>query len=97
MRLKFRKPLFILPLALALLASTSAPSRAYNPIHGRSVALGSAFTATARGVETVGWNPAFLAFSDNPAFSITMPGLNLGLRFSNDFLSLEQVDRYFND
>ncbi len=97
MRLKSRKAPFILPLALALLASTGAPSRAYNPIHGRSVALGGAFTATARGVETVGWNPAFLAFSDNPAFSITMPALNLGLRFSNDFLSLEQVNKYFNE
>ncbi|MFH0881896.1 MAG: hypothetical protein V2A56_02845 [bacterium] len=87
----------VLVLTLALLPVTDAS--AFNQVHARQLAMGGAAASLFRGVETIGWNPAFLAFRDNPGFSLVLPGLtpNLGMRLSNDFLSLDQVNTYFTN
>lgn len=87
----------VLTLTLALLPLTEAS--AFNQVHARQLAMGGAAATTFRGVETIGWNPAFLAFKDNPGFSIVLPALtpNLGMRLSNDFLSLDEVNKYFTN
>lgn len=84
-----------LGLAATLLLALPLPADAYNLVHARNIALGGSYAATTRGVETVGVNPAFLAFRDNPSFSLTLPLLNAGFRFSNDFLNINAVNNHF--
>jgi hypothetical protein len=84
----------IIAVALILfMFGTSA--MAFNPITARSMAMGNTHAVTLRGVETIGINPAFMAFSDNPSFSMYSPLVNLGFNFSNDFFGLDKIDKYF--
>ena len=56
-----------------------------------------AFSTSARGVEVVGWNPSYLAFRDNPAFSFTTPIGNMNFRLVNDFFSLQLLGDTFEE
>ncbi len=84
-------------LLLALILFPAAGAQAFNQVHANQLAMGGAAATTFRGVQVIGWNPAYLAFRDNPSFSIQLPLLtpNLGMRLSNDFLSLDEVNKYF--
>lgn len=85
-------------LTVALLFVSAGDAAAFNQVHARQLAMGGAAAATFRGVETIGWNPAFLAFRDNPSTSFIIQGINpnVGLRLSNDFISLDEVNTYFS-
>ncbi len=86
----------IIAVALILIVSGNS-AMAFNPITARSMAMGNAHAVSLRGVETIGINPAFMGFSDNPSFSMYSPLVNLGFNFSNDFFGLDKVDKYFQD
>lgn len=87
-----KKYLLILIAALMIPAGSAF---AFNQVNARALAMGGAHSTLARGVQTIGWNPAFMAFNDNPAVSVYTPLFNLGMRLSNDFLSLNTVNDYF--
>jgi len=86
-------------IALTLLIGGVGESYAFNQVNARQLAMGGAAISSFRGVNTIGWNPSYLAFRDNPNVSVQLPALtpNVGLRLSNDFLSMDEVNTYFTD
>jgi len=87
----------ILLLTLLLLTLHPVALHAFNQVNARALAMGGAHTTLSRGVEVIGWNPAFMAFDDNPDVSVYTPLLNFGFRLSNDFISMRTVGDYFQD
>ena len=87
----------ILPILLVVLLIPAGSVFAFNQVNARALAMGGAQTTLSKGVQTIGWNPAFMAFDDNPAISIYTPLFNFGFRLSNDFVSLNTVNDYFED
>jgi len=61
-------------------------------MNARAVGLGGAYTAIARGVHSPLWNPANLGLSDNPKFSMTLIGAEIGA-WNNSF-SLGMYNKY---
>lgn len=90
-------------LSIALLVALfmiSGNAMAMNQFNASSLSMGGAQAPTARGVEVIGWNPAFLGFSDGPKVSMYSPltqFANFGMVLANDFMSLDQIDKYFTD
>jgi hypothetical protein len=84
-------------LALVMIVATATDASAFNQVHARQLSMGGAAATTFRGTQVIGWNPGLLALRDNPKFSFSMPLLtpNLGLRLSNDFISLDEINTYF--
>lgn len=64
------KPLAI---SLALLAAPAALAAQLPDNSTRSLGMGGAYTALARGFEAVSWNPALLAARGRPGLSISLP------------------------
>lgn len=60
--------------------------------NARSVALGGAYTALARGVEAPRWNPANLGLSSQDGFHLNLFSVGLGLH--NNSFSKHQYDLY---
>ena len=60
----------------------------------RSLGMGDAYTALARGYEAVAWNPAMLAAVGRPAFSIDLP--HADLEFGSNAYGLSDVSKYAN-
>lgn len=60
--------------------------------NARSVAMGGAYTALARGVEAPGWNPANLALSGEKQYRLNL--ISVGLGFHNNSFSKKQYDLY---
>ncbi|MCK5148772.1 hypothetical protein KAR48_18610 [bacterium] len=61
----------------------------------RGLGMGGAYTALARGVHAVDWNPANLGLPDNPRFSMTIIGVGAGV--SNNSFSKSMYDKYLVD
>lgn len=58
----------------------------------RSLGLGGAYTAVAKGFEAPFWNPANLSFKDNPGFNLNI--FSLGVSVENNAFSLKDYNRY---
>jgi len=58
----------------------------------RSVAMGGAYTAVARGVEAPGWNPANLGLSGKDVYRLNL--ISIGLGIHNNSFSKHQYDLY---
>lgn len=84
-------------LCAAIVFLVGSQAYATNQIQARGLAMGSAHLVGARGVEVVGFNPAFLGFEEAGSFTLQLPALtpNIGFRLSNDFLSLNQINNHF--
>jgi len=76
-------------MALSLAGSAVAQTGAAN---ARSLAMGGAYSAVARGVEAPRWNPANLGLYDAPAFSMNLVGV--GAAVSNNSFSKKDYDLY---
>lgn len=65
---------------LALLAAglVAAPLAAQVPLTPRALGMGGALTASARGFESVFYNPANLALLDSPRWSVAFPQISVG-------------------
>jgi len=74
---------------LLLWPDTSAPLGLSN---ARSLGLGGAYTALARGNEAPLWNPANLSFKDNRGFSLNL--FSLGVFVENNSFSLKNYNEY---
>lgn len=61
-----------------LVAAAVAPVAAQAPVTPRSLGMGGAYTAVARGNEALFHNPANLGLSGNPLWSIAFPQVGLG-------------------
>lgn len=73
--------------ALALLGDASS----------RALGLSQAYTALARGPESVFWNPANLALSDSPKFSWYLLGARVSLIAENNSFSVKTYNDNFTD
>ncbi len=60
--------------------------------NARSLAMGGAYTAVARGIEAAHWNPANLGLHDSPSFSMSL--LSIGVAISNNSFSKKDYDLY---
>jgi len=70
-----------------LLASTT-----HAQITARALGMGGAYTALARGVHAVDWNPANLGLPDNSRFSFSF--ISVGVGVSNNAFSKNMYDKY---
>ncbi|MCJ7457383.1 MAG: DUF5723 family protein [candidate division Zixibacteria bacterium] len=83
------KGIILAIILLLLWADTSAPLGLSN---ARSLGLGGAYTALARGNEAPLWNPANLSFIDNRGFSLNL--FSLGAFVENNAFSLKNYNAY---
>lgn len=83
-----RRPLSLL-VALAMPAALAAQ---LPPNSARSVAMGGALTALARGYEAIAWNPAQLAMPHQPSVSIGL--LQFGGELANNAYSIGDITKY---
>ena len=60
-----------------------------------SMGMGGAYSAVARGVNSVAWNPANLALPRDSWFELNIIGLNLNV--ANSSMTIENYKRYFTD
>lgn len=60
----------------------------------RALALGGAYTSLARGYEAVAWNPAMLATSGRPGFTLGLP--HLTVEFGSNTYSFGDARKYAN-
>ncbi|MFQ5674429.1 MAG: DUF5723 family protein [bacterium] len=87
--MKFSSGLVLTVTALGLTSSLYSQSGISN---ARSVAMGSAYTAIARAVESPSWNPANLGLSGNNVYHFNL--LSLGFGISNNSFSMKHYDLY---
>ncbi|HEX04901.1 MAG TPA: hypothetical protein ENH10_07060, partial [Bacteroidetes bacterium] len=88
----------ILVLAFTFLASLPLTTAyAFNPVQARDISMGMTSAADAIGVRVVGQNPAFLALSDQPGITVSLPVLSMGFRFGNNAFSNTDISDYFQD
>jgi hypothetical protein len=74
----------ILAGSLALLA---APAVAQSPLTARSLGMAGSFVADARGVDALFFNPANLGLHGTPYWSVSVPQLVVGTKFTGTHLS----------
>lgn len=86
---KIIKGIILAIILLLLWVDTSAPLGLSN---ARSLGLGGAYTALARGNEAPLWNPANLSFKDNRGFSLNL--FSLGAFVENNAFSLKDYNEY---
>lgn len=79
----------VLVFALGLFTESQAQRGVSN---ARSVAMGGAYTALARGVESPTWNPANLGLKSNKVYRFNL--LSFGLGVHNNSFSKKQYDLY---
>lgn len=77
-------------LILFVLVSVAAAQQGMS--NARSVAMGSAYTAIARGIESPSWNPANLGLTARRAYRFNL--ISVGFGISNNSFSKEQYDLY---
>lgn len=77
---------------LSILLVNSSVNAQYGISNARSVAMGGAYTALARGVEAPSWNPANLALPSRKKVQINL--FSVGLGFHNNSFSKSQYDIY---
>ena len=70
----------------------SVSGQGFDPI---SMGMGGAYSAVARGINSVGWNPANLALPRDGWLEINIIGLNLNV--ANSSMTIENYERYFTD
>ena len=75
-----------------VLSATNAFASAYMPSSARSAAMGGAYTALAKGVDAVKFNPANLGLSDYRTFGIEIA--SLGASITNNSFTLSDYNRY---
>lgn len=75
---------------LAVLIADARPQQGLS--NARSVGMGGAYTALARGVEAPMWNPANLGLSPRNKFSVNLASLGIGL--NNNSFSKSQYKQY---
>ncbi|MEJ2616406.1 MAG: hypothetical protein P8Z35_15735, partial [Ignavibacteriaceae bacterium] len=63
----------------------------------RSMGMAKTYTATSRGINSIGINPANLMYNDNGSFefSTVLPLPTISVRSGSDFLSIEDFNYYF--
>jgi len=64
-------------------------------LNARSLGLGGAYTALARGIHAADWNPANLGLPDNPKFSFTF--ISASVRVNNNSFTKGMYDKYLVD
>jgi hypothetical protein len=66
--------------------------------NARSVALGNNYTAVVRGINAIGTNPANLALQERftTEFTLSLPIPNVSFSLGNDFLSIDDYNRFFS-
>jgi hypothetical protein len=78
---------------LFILTVTAGYALAQNGVsHARSVAMGGAYTAVARGVEAPNWNPANLGLSGERVYRLNL--VSFGVGFRNNSFSKRHYDLY---
>lgn len=84
--------LLLFPVLLTAQSSGSAGSS-----DARSSAMGKTYTASSRGVFSLGTNPANLMFSENRHFELgtVLPLPNLDIKVGTDFLSIDDFNYFF--
>lgn len=88
---------FALAIAVLMTVFATIPTYALHPVQARDLSMGMASAADAIGVRVVGYNPAFLAFSNQPNVTVSVPALNFGFRFGNNSFSMDDLNTYFAD
>ena len=86
--IKFASILFL----VLMFSVQSVSGQGFDPI---SMGMGGAYSAVARGVNSVGWNPANLALPRDGWLEINIIGLNMNV--SNSSMTIENYERYFTD
>ncbi|HIG16943.1 MAG TPA: hypothetical protein EYQ31_06450 [Candidatus Handelsmanbacteria bacterium] len=96
-------------LAVVLLATQAAQAIGYGDARPRAMGLAGAYTAMARGAESLYWNPANLALKDSPKFSFALlPGASYALEnnswsvatyndFNGNFIDEDMKDEMLSD
>jgi len=88
-----RRSIWPVVLAVALLATPGVDGWAQQGLsNARSVGMGGAYTALARGVEAPMWNPANLGLSPRNKFSVNLLAFGVGLQ--NNSFSKSQYELY---
>jgi hypothetical protein len=82
-------------MSISLLIICILPSVLFSQITARSLGMGGAYTALARGVHAPGWNPANLGLPDNPGFTFTM--VSIGADIGNNSFSLGTYNEFAFD
>ncbi|MFH1941274.1 MAG: DUF5723 family protein [bacterium] len=77
---------------LTLLLFILLPVGLFGQMTARGLGMGGAYTALARGVHAVAWNPANLGLPDNSKFSFTF--ISLGAGVWNNSFSKSMYDKY---
>ncbi len=83
-----------IPLALAGLLVPALLSAQLPDPSTRALGMGDAYTSLARGYEAVAWNPAMLAATGRPSFTIGLPHVNV--EFGSNAFGLSDVRKYAN-
>lgn len=81
-----------IPLVLAGLLVPALLSAQVSDPSTRALGMAGAYTTLARGYEAVAWNPAMLAATGRPAFSIDLP--HVALEFGSNAYGLSDVRKY---
>ncbi|MBM3277016.1 MAG: hypothetical protein FJY95_02895 [Candidatus Handelsmanbacteria bacterium] len=84
-------------IAVLLVAGISTRSEGLGDIQTRALSLSQAYTALARGPETVFWNPANLALRSGPRFQWELLNLGLSLIAENNGFSVKTYNDNFTD
>ncbi len=82
----------VMGFCIALIVIGIGPAVAFSQMTARGLGMGGSYTAVARGVHAVSWNPANLGLPDNPGFSMTILSAEAGV-WNNSF-TLGMYDRY---
>lgn len=82
--------------AVTLCAATAASAQSIANTSAAATALGGAYTASARGFDAIGWNPAGLAMPGTGGFSFTLL-LNAGANGGSSPIGPKDLKPYSND
>jgi len=91
----FMKYFYKISAILILILIVSVQSVSGQGFDATSMGMGGAYSAVARGINTVGWNPANLALPRDSWFELNIIGLNLNV--ANSSMTIENYERYFTD
>ncbi len=82
----------IILFSLLFFSLTCGKAWSFLGFQARSLGMAGAYSAIARGEESVYFNPANLGLSDGPSFSLSFPSFGLGL--GNNSFTLSDYNRY---
>ncbi len=89
---KIKYLILIVIFNVSLFAQSGGSSGLFNP---RATAMGNTYTASARGVYTMGINPANLAVPLDNTVQFSTPLLNLNFSLGNDFFDANEFNYFF--